>query len=81
MFYTYIIYSECIDRYYIGSTENLDRRLNDHNGGRTSSTRGKGPWTLKWSKQFSTRSEAVSEENRLKARKSRIYLEQLIGGT
>jgi len=80
MFYTYIIYSERIDRYYIGSTEHLDQRLNDHNNGRTPSTKKKGPWALKWSKEFATRSEALAEERRLKAMKSRIYLEQVIGG-
>jgi len=78
MYHTYIIYSEGIDRYYIGSTDDLQRRLNDHNTGRTPSTRLKGPWTLKWSRAFTTRSEAMAEEKRLKAKKSRTYLEYLI---
>ena len=80
MFFTYIIYSQRIDRYYIGSTDDLQRRLDDHNSGRTPSTRKKGPWMLRWSKEFATRSEALAEEKRLKARKSRAYLEQLISG-
>ena len=78
MYHTYILYSEHIDRYYIGSTDDLLRRLNDHNTGRTSSTKHKGPWTLKWSREFETRSEAMAEEKRLKAKKSRTYLEYLI---
>jgi len=80
MFYTYIIFSERIDRYYIGSTDDLQRRLSDHNSGRTPSTRHKGPWVLKWSKEFPTCSEALAEEKRLKSRKSRVNLEQLISG-
>jgi len=80
MFYAYIIHSERIDRDYIGSTDDLQRRLEDHNAGRTPSTRRKGPWSLRWSKGFVTRSEALAEEKRLKARKSRVYLEQLISG-
>ena len=28
MFYCYILYSEKLDKYYIGSTSNLQRRLN-----------------------------------------------------
>ncbi len=78
MFYCYVIYSERIDRYYIGSTEDIGRRLNDHNTGRNPSTKQKGPWVLKWSKEFPTRAEAMVEEKRLKSRKSRTFLEQLI---
>ncbi len=31
MFWTYILYSTSIDRYYIGYTNNLDERLKKHN--------------------------------------------------
>ncbi|WP_165824130.1 GIY-YIG nuclease family protein [Pseudochryseolinea flava] len=35
-YYTYIIFSETTNRYYIGHTENLDNRLHEHNTGETS---------------------------------------------
>jgi putative endonuclease len=35
MFYVYILYSEKLDKYYVGSTNDLLRRLNDHNRGKT----------------------------------------------
>ncbi len=31
MFYVYILYSEIADKYYIGSTDNPHRRIEEHN--------------------------------------------------
>ena len=78
MFFTYIIYSATLDKYYIGSTQDLDLRLKDHNNSRSKFTRRGKPWVLKWSCSFSTRTEAVREEIRIKKMKSRKYIEQLI---
>lgn len=33
MWYTYILFSEKIDKYYTGYCENLDTRLEKHNSG------------------------------------------------
>ena len=79
MYYCYIIYSESRDRYYIGSCENLRKRIEDHNNSRTPSTKSGKPWVLKWHKEFETRALAMAEERRLKQKKSRKYLEYLIG--
>ena len=38
-FFTYILYSESKDRYYIGSAEDVMLRLNRHNAGATPSTK------------------------------------------
>ena len=35
-------------RRYIGFTENVALRVQQHNSGMTPSTRGKGPWELIW---------------------------------
>ena len=78
MFYTYIIYSTTIDKYYIGQCEDLEKRLSDHNNSRSTYTKKGKPWALKWSKQSATRSEAIAEERRIKKKKSRKYVEWLI---
>ncbi len=78
MFYTYIIYSGKLDRYYIGSTDNLEKRLADHNNSRSTYTKRGKPWILKWSKAFETRTEAIEEEMRIKRKKSRKYIEYLV---
>lgn len=46
MFFTYIIYSPRLDRYYVGSTNNLQRRLDDLNRGKDEYTRKGSPWDL-----------------------------------
>ena len=78
MFYTYIIYSEKRDRYYVGHCENLDKRVEDHNNSRSPYTKTGNPWVLKWQKGFKSRTEAMKEEERIKRKKSRKYIEWLI---
>jgi len=39
MFITYILYSDKSDRYYVGSTGNLEDRLKRHNTGRSTFTK------------------------------------------
>jgi len=78
MFYTYIIYSPRLERYYVGSTNNLQRRLEDHNRGKDKYTRKGFPWELKYSETFPSRAEAYSREFEIKLKKSRSYIEQLI---
>ncbi|WP_394342104.1 GIY-YIG nuclease family protein [Pontibacter virosus] len=38
-YYTYILYSEKVDRYYVGSCQDMETRLVQHNSGRNTSTK------------------------------------------
>ena len=78
VFHTYIIFSEKLDRYYTGSTNNLTRRLVDHNRGKTPYARIGMPWKLVYAEKFPDRSSAYQREIEIKKRKSRKYIEQLI---
>ena len=78
MYYTYIIYSQRLDRYYAGSTNNLSRRLEDHNRGKDKYTRKGSPWELTYFETFSARKDAYNRECEIKRQKSRSYIEQLI---
>ena len=80
MCHTYILYSATRDRYYIGSTNNLDRRLREHNSGHTKSTRSGKPWDLVFSKKFDSPVEAHRFEFSIKRQKSRRYIQSLIEG-
>lgn len=81
MFYIYILYSEKIDRYYIGYSENPEQRLDErHNMGFVKSTKAGAPYKLMAKTPFHTELEARAEELRLKRKKSRKYLEWLIDG-
>ncbi len=71
MAYTlYILRSETSGRLYIGQTNNLPRRLHEHQSGQTPSTRGRGPCQLVYTQDHDTRAEAVAQERHLKNMKS-----------
>ncbi len=76
-FHRYILQSSSTGRFYVGHTQNLFFRLQEHIDGRTPSTRGRGPWTLFYSEEFSTRAEASRRERQVKQMKSRAWIEQL----
>jgi putative endonuclease len=66
--FVYIIGSSGKNRYrtYVGWTNDLDRRLAQHNGGTGArSTRGRA-WILLYAERYATRREAMSREWRLK---------------
>ncbi len=58
-------------KFYIGLSNDIHNRVNQHNVGESKWTRGKGPWTLIWQ----------SEEMRLSdARKLELLLKRQKGG-
>lgn len=59
MHYAYILQSQKSKRYYIGNTDNLKRRLIEHNEGKTVSTKNKGPWELVHSESFDSKLKAT----------------------
>ena len=81
MFYTYILYSEKLDSYYTGSTSKIEDRILRHNSGRSIYTKRGIPWKLVYSKTYNSKSEAFKAEMYIKSQKSRLYIEQLIGGS
>ena len=65
-FCVYAIRSEVSSRIYIGQTDRLERRLEDHNKGRVKSTRQEMPWKLVATEFFIQRSGARWLESSLK---------------
>ncbi|WP_426062810.1 GIY-YIG nuclease family protein [Flavobacterium sp. DSP2-3-1] len=78
MFYTYIIFSKTLDKYYIGSCENIENRLNDHLNSRSTYTKVAKDWILVYFENFDSRSLAVQREMEIKKKKSRKYIEFII---
>ena len=71
MYYVYILWSDSAQKFYIGSTEDITKRLDQHNQGvlcKWTSTRG--PWQLAWSEECSNITEARKLERWLKRQKS-----------
>ena len=80
MFSVYILYSLQIDSYYVGQTDDIERRLISHNSGLSSYTSRANDWKLVYSEKFETRTEARKRENEIKRKKSRKYIEALVLG-
>jgi putative endonuclease len=76
--FTYILYSDKIDHYYIGSTDDLQWRLDRHNMGWGKYTKRGIPWELVYCEKFKTKTEALKREREIKRKKSRKYIEGLI---
>ena len=65
-------------RRYIGLSEDVHKRLRDHNAGRSKWTAKYGPWELDWTSDEMSLGEARKLENRLKRQKGGVGLEQLL---
>ena len=77
-FYVYILHSEEMDRYYIGQTANLEKRVVRHNKGYVKSTRGYRPWQMVYYENYESRSESMVRERYLKSLKSKIAIKELV---
>jgi putative endonuclease len=73
MFYVYVLKSNK-GKLYIGHTNNIERRLIEHNSGLSPYTKGRGPWELVYKETFNSRGEAMKREKFLKSGKGRGFL-------
>ncbi len=74
----YILKSQKNGRYYIGSAENVARRVSQHNEGRVKATEFIRPLKLVFQQEYSDVTLARRIEYRLKALKRRDILERII---
>ncbi len=74
----YILYSSKLDKYYVGSTTDMPRRLEEHNRGKEKFTRTGCPWILVYIEIFTDLLDARRRELQIKKQKSRKYIETLI---
>ncbi len=70
MFKVYVLKSQSLEKYYIGQTKHLDKRIEWHNSPRARWTRRYQPWVLVFSETYDSRSEAMVREKELKALKN-----------
>ena len=78
IYYVYIIYSASADKYFVGQTNNLERRIEEHNLREGRYTSGKGPWKLVFKEEWDSRSETMRREKFLKSGKGREYWKEKI---
>ena len=78
MFYAYVLKSLKNGRFYTGSTNNIKRRLNEHNNGQTTYTSKTGPFELVYKESYNTKIEAAGRERFLKTGKGRELLKSIL---
>ena len=79
MYYLYILYSQSIDKFYIGYSSDPARRLKEHNHlENTIWTKRGQPWELKTSIPYEDMRQAIKAERKLKKLKSRRVINQVI---
>ena len=76
MFFVYVLRSTVNQNLYIGLTNNLERRIKEHNTGKNRSTKAYFPYNLLFSETFKTRPEARKREKFLKTGKGRDYIKE-----
>ena len=79
-YYTYILFSEELNKYYVGSTgDEIQERLRRHNSNHKVFTGGIGDWEIKYFEIFDELPTTRKRELQIKKWKSRIMIEKLIG--
>ncbi len=79
MYHVYILRSQKTGRHYIGSTQNLKLRLQQHNENKTRSIRQQGPFKVIYKEECNTLSEARIRELQIKSYKGGEAFKKLIG--
>ena len=78
MWHVYVLKSLKNQRLYTGSTNDLQRRLAEHQRGKNRYTRYAGPFELVYSETHADRLEARRREWYLKSGKGRHFIQELL---
>ncbi|MES2651803.1 MAG: GIY-YIG nuclease family protein [Bacteroidota bacterium] len=78
MFHVYILFSIKRNRYYVGFTNDLERRVKTHNTNHKGFTGHTGDWKLVYQEVFNKKEDAAFKEKLIKNWKSRKLIEKLI---
>jgi len=77
MFFTYAIKSTTKNYLYVGLSNDVERRLNEHNSGYNKTTKPYAPFILIYQKEYPTRQEARKAEKYLKSGIGREFLKRI----
>jgi len=74
MFYVYVLKSKKDNKWYTGSTNDLRKRFNQHNSGKSTWTKGRGPFEIIYYEACFNEDDARSREKYLKSGMGKRYL-------
>ena len=78
MFYVYVLLSLKDKKFYIGFTNDLKRRLNEHNSGKNISTKSRIPLKLIYYESHLSKADAERREKYFKTTKGKSALKQML---
>lgn len=78
MYFVYVLKSLRDKQYYYGQTQDIERRLDNHNKGLVKSTKSRRPFILVYFEIVVTRKEALKKERFFKSGIGRMYLKTKI---
>ena len=78
MFYVYILLNEAKTRTYTGVSDDVDKRLAEHNAGRIKSSRPYRPYKMVHIEPFETLKEARQKEKFYKSTTGRRRLNEML---
>ena len=74
MVYTYVIRSRKDNKFYTGTTIDLRKRFREHNEGKVTSTKNRGPFELIYYEACINKEDAFTRERYLKTGMGKRYL-------
>ena len=77
-FTVYILYSSQLDQFYIGHSQNVEKRLEGHNRQQSKSTKKANDWRIVYLEEYPTRATAMQRESEIKRKKSRKFIESIL---
>ena len=79
-YYCYILYSPATGRTYIGISSDVEKRLKEHNAGRSGYSKKYKPWVLISTESYKDRQEARVREKYFKSSTGRKKIAKLYSG-
>jgi len=78
MYYVYVLKSEKDDNLYIGYTDDLKKRVKEHNNGCVPSTKPRRPFTLIFYEAYLNKYDALRREKYFKTSKGKTTLKSML---
>jgi putative endonuclease len=75
MHYTYVLWSSRISKRYVGATDSVKKRLEEHNRGCNKFTKGGIPWIKVYQEEYLTKTVALKRGKYLKSGQGRAWLD------
>ncbi|MEX1014749.1 MAG: GIY-YIG nuclease family protein [Candidatus Paceibacterota bacterium] len=76
-YFIYVLYSKKFKKSYVGVTNNLERRLNEHNSKKSFYTKRYVPWEIIYSEKYDNLKSARKRERYLKSAAGRKFLKEI----